>query len=164
MTLDISITNNGETEYSFDNPCGLDNATALLQYSSHKHWSITSLSSISKNEKPIRNVAFGLPVGPEKQRICVNCYTVTKKVKCRSDCPSLSFCSGECLERSCSVLDDCAIVINTIREWGNINLGFDCQQYSVYMYTYIYIYIYIYVYTYVYMYIYMFMYYIYIYI
>jgi hypothetical protein len=145
MTLNILITNNGETEYSFDNPYRINNATALLQYSSHKHWSITSLSSISKNEKLIQNVAFGLPVGPEKQRICVNCYTVTKKVKCRSDCPSLSFCSGECLERFCSILDDCAIVINTIREWGNLNLGFDCLQYSVCIYIFIYMYIHMYI-------------------
>jgi hypothetical protein len=79
MTLDILITNDGETEYCFDQ-YSLNNATALLQYSVEKNWSIASLSSVSKNKVLTQNVTFGLPVGPEKQRICINCYTVTKKV------------------------------------------------------------------------------------
>lgn len=129
MTLDIVITNNGETEYTFDQS-SRNSAIALLQYSSQKKWSITSLSALSESAKVIQNVGFGLPVGPGKQRICINCYTVTKKIKCRSDCPSLSFCSGECLECFGTLLDECATVINTIREWNDMNLGFNCQQYS----------------------------------
>ena len=125
--MEILISKFGETSYAFT-ASDSDNARtaspslarAVLRFSDQTKWGITALNDISLGDKIIENVGCAvLPVGAGKQRICVKCYTVTKSVKVREDCPSFSFCSNGCLKEWKGLLDDCGMLISCIRGWNS---------------------------------------------
>ena len=128
--MNLSITESGDTEYIFSESNN-GNGCATLSFSEKSNWGITALISVSVGDHVIENIAQGaLPAGAGKQRICVNCYLVTKIVKVRADCTSLSFCSHECMKKCASLLDDCGVLITTIRDWSANDQSFEINQYS----------------------------------
>ena len=128
--MNLSITKSGDTEYIFSESDG-GNGCATLGFSDKSNWGITALISLSVGDHVIENIAQGaLPAGAGKQRICMNCYLVTKIVKVRADCTSLSFCSHECMKKCASLLDDCGVLITTIRDWSANGQSFEINQYS----------------------------------
>lgn len=128
--MDLSISKFGETEYVFSES-GKGHGCAALRYSEKSKWGISTQVSVSVGDHLIQNVAYGvLPVGAGKQRICMNCYLITKAIKVRADCTSFSFCSQECMKNCGSFLDECGTLINTLRDWDTTKQSFDISQYS----------------------------------
>ena len=128
--LNLVVCQSGQTEYTFSEELP-KKTNATLRVDRESNWGITVPSSVSKHENILSNVAcVSLPVGPGKQRLCNNCYSVTHSVKVRHDCESFSFCSVECMASSRILLDNCAELITRIRNWNKNNLNFDPSQYS----------------------------------
>ena len=128
--MNLSITKSGETEYILSKSIQ-GHGCATLGFSDRSNWGITALISVSIGDHIIENIAHGaLPVGAGKQRICMNCYLITKVIKVRADCTSISFCSHECMKKCAPLLDDCGVLITTIRDWSVSEQFFEIKQYS----------------------------------
>lgn len=129
-SMDIVITRSGETKYTFrdsQESC----ACAALRHCKEKSWGITSTSGALMGHQMVENVADAvLPVGSERQRVCMKCFTVSKSIKIREDCPSISFCSNKCLEASSLLLDDCGLLITSIRDWSRSEQFAESGQYA----------------------------------
>lgn len=115
--VELVLTRSGESEYFFKSSSMKPNSDVLLQLN-NLGWGIAVQSGASDRDRIIDSTScVVLPIGHGKQRLCVQCYSVSKIIKVRADCPSLSFCSMECLENSRAFLDHCATMINAIQSW-----------------------------------------------
>ena len=128
--LNLVVCQSGQTEYTFSGQLPKE-SNATLRVDRESNWGMTVPSSVSKHQNILSNAACViLPVGPGKQRLCNNCFSVTHSVKVRHDCESFSFCSVDCMASSRILLDNCGELITRIRNWNKNNLNFDPSQYS----------------------------------
>lgn len=126
----LQVEKSGRTGYVFSesNSRGTD---AVLLRDCEVSWGINAPFGLSSRDNVVSNASSAvIPVGPGRQRICMKCYSVTSSVKVRDDCPSLSFCSSECLSSSNAFLDECAPLITAVCSWGCDSLKTGARQYS----------------------------------
>jgi hypothetical protein len=128
--LILQIEKSGRTAYVF-NESNRRKTDAVLVRDSEVSWGINAPSGVSSGSKVISNASSAVvPVGPGRQRICMKCYSVTSSVKVRDDCPSLSFCSSQCLVSSNAFLDECAALITAVCSWNCNSFKTDARHYS----------------------------------
>ena len=127
--LKLVVSQSGRTEYKFVGSQST-RSNAILKVDQQSTWGITVPSNVSKHQNILSNVAcVNIPIGPGKQRVCNNCFSVVHSIKVRHDCDSFSFCSMECMASSRILLDNCAQLITKIRSWNKTS-NFDPSQYS----------------------------------
>jgi hypothetical protein len=115
--IQISVNEAGETQYGFQS--AEDVLVAKLVHTHESGWGIYNGDRIVEKTRPlIRSIgSAAIPIGIEavKRRICSRCFTVAKSVvKNRSDCPSIFFCSQDCLTAADPFLDACGELLHAV--------------------------------------------------
>jgi hypothetical protein len=110
----------GTTFYSFpgSRQGSVTSVCFLKQSETAKGKQLIASNSITSGSVITANVALAVCViGKQNQRVCWGCFRIIKKkVKIRSDCPCVSFCSSECLENSGEFMDVCGVVLKAIND------------------------------------------------
>ena len=98
------VCQSGETYFSFENE-QLD--PEISHISDEKKLGLLALKHYAIGDYICSDMSrVSIPIGEHRQRVCFGCmrYPLVK-VKCREDCPLLTYCSKECLELDTNFLD-----------------------------------------------------------
>jgi SET domain len=128
----LCLHSDGSTSYEFAGPSldgtSFDAASSstrqplpirLHRFESPKGLGLVASTSIEIGTELVTNkVAAALPVGPlvNRPRVCQQCWLVSAKVKKRSDCANLTFCSIACITAAGHMIDTIGAILDSIPE------------------------------------------------
>ena len=126
VMIDLIVSSDGTTTYKWRPniidavPVPLDDAAHLKYLDDRQGWCLTALRDYTISNTIISSQANAAVVtGSNHQRVCARCFRVSRsKVVNRSDCPSLCYCSQECLRHANTFLDSYGGCIQQLYEWG----------------------------------------------
>jgi len=119
------LSNTGDSEYVPPDSARSANLVAYFD-EDHRGICIKSLKSFKSLELILsESVYAAVPIGTNYNRVCFSCLSYPlKKVKVRSDCDQLYFCSQDCLERQKTFLDIYSLFISKLEYRRDENLIF----------------------------------------
>ena len=117
--VNLVVSSDGTTTYKWI-PDSIVDAAQLKYLDERQGWCLTTLRDCAMSNTIISSQTnAGVVTGSNHQRVCARCFRVSRsKVVNRSDCPTLCYCSQECLRHASTFLDSYGGCIQQLYAWG----------------------------------------------
>lgn len=113
--LQLEVSSSGATCYKFKTNYSSRNSIKFEKDAKmgYQSFALSKISTAGDSLVMCQSI-FCIPIGCKSRHICFRCFSISSKVKTRSDCEQLSFCSIECMNEESTFLDINAALLDDV--------------------------------------------------